>query len=144
MVVQGLPPVLEKAQQGRLTSKTLTNGCQIGMENIVKKTQVAGFLSKKIFWFLICKKKIKWLKRGTTKYYGLKNSEKKKEKKKILNPYDGNYSILFDISKCLWLISTYILSETRNYVYIIFCANTIISSATRHHSNIFLASTNNI
>ena len=23
------------------------------------------FLSKKIFWFLICKKKIKWLKRGT-------------------------------------------------------------------------------
>ena len=40
--------------------------------------------------------------------------------------------------------STYILSETRNYVYIIFCANTIISSATRHHSNISLASTNNI
>ena len=40
--------------------------------------------------------------------------------------------------------STYILSATRNYVYIIFCANTIVSSATRHHSNIFLASTNNI
>ena len=40
--------------------------------------------------------------------------------------------------------STYILSETRNYVYIIFCANRIISSATRHHSNISLASTNNI
>ena len=37
----------------------------------------AGFLSKKIFWFLICKKKIKWLKRGTKRYYGLKNSEKK-------------------------------------------------------------------
>ena len=37
MVVQGLPPVLEKVQQGRLTSKTLTKGCQIGMENIVKK-----------------------------------------------------------------------------------------------------------
>ena len=29
-------------------------------------------------------------------------------------------------------------------LYIIFCANTIVSSATRHHSNIFLASTNNI
>ena len=40
--------------------------------------------------------------------------------------------------------STYILSETRNYVYIIFCANAIISSATRHHLNISLASTNNI
>ena len=40
--------------------------------------------------------------------------------------------------------STYILSETRNYVYMIFCANTIISSATRHDSNISLASTNNI
>ena len=40
--------------------------------------------------------------------------------------------------------STYILSETRNYVYLIFCANTVISSATRHHSNISLASTNNI
>ena len=40
--------------------------------------------------------------------------------------------------------STYILSETRNYVFIIFSANTIISSATRHHSNISLASTNNI
>ena len=40
--------------------------------------------------------------------------------------------------------STYVLSETRNYVDIIFCANTIISSATRHHSNISLASTNNI
>ena len=26
-----------------------------------------GFLSKKIFWFLIFKKKIKWLKRGTKK-----------------------------------------------------------------------------
>ena len=64
--------------------------------------------------------------------------------------------ILFDISKCRWLLgggggfapqspfSTYILSETRNYVYIIFCANTIVSSATRHHSNISLANTNNI
>ena len=41
-------------------------------------------------------------------------------------------------------LSTYIFSATRNYVYIIFCANTIVSSATRHHSNIFLASTNNI
>ena len=40
--------------------------------------------------------------------------------------------------------SIYILSETINYVYIIFCANTIISSATRHHSNISLASANNI
>ena len=40
-------------------------------------------------------------------------------------------------------VSTYILSETKNYVYIIFCANTIISSTTRHHSNISLASTNN-
>ena len=40
--------------------------------------------------------------------------------------------------------STYILSETRKYANIIFCANTIISSATRHHSNISLASTNNI
>ena len=40
--------------------------------------------------------------------------------------------------------STYILSATRNYVYIIFCAKPIVSSATRHHSNIFLASTNNI
>ena len=69
--------------------------------------------------------------------------------------YDGNDSILFDIFKCRWLLagggapppdpfSTYILSETRNYVYIIFCVNTIISSATRHHSNISLASTNNI
>ena len=38
----------------------------------------------------------------------------------------------------------YILSATRNYVYIIFCANTIVSSAKRHHSNISLASTNNI
>ena len=81
-------------------------------------------------------------------------------KKIILDPYDGNDSILFDISKCCWLlgmgvggggegdrtqtlISIYILSETRNYVYIIFYANTIISSATRHHSNISLASTNN-
>ena len=66
-------------------------------------------------------------------------------KKNILDPYDGNDSILFDISKCHWLLarppfSTYILSDTRNYVYIIFCANTIISSAT----NISLASTNNI
>ena len=60
--------------------------------------------------------------------------------------------ILFDISKCRWLlgggggvgISTYILSENRNYVYIMFCSNTIISSATRHHSNISLASSNNI
>ena len=82
----------------------------------------------------------------------------KKKKKKNLDPYDGNDSILFDISKCRWLLgggggevfapqspfSTYILSATRNYVYIIFCANTIVSSATRHHSNIFLASTNNI
>ena len=32
----------------------------------------------------------------------------------------------------------------QNYVYIIFCANTIISSATRHNLNISLASTNNI
>ena len=42
--------------------------------------------------------------------------------------------------------STYILSETINYVglYIIFRANRIISSATRHHSYISLASTNNI
>ena len=40
--------------------------------------------------------------------------------------------------------STDTLSATGNYVYIIFCANTIVSSATRHHSNIFLASTNNI
>ena len=38
MVVQGLPPVLEKAQQGKLTSKTLTKGCQIEMENIVKNS----------------------------------------------------------------------------------------------------------
>ena len=37
--------------------------------------------------------------------------------------------------------STYILSETRNYVYIIFCAMAIISSATRNHSNISLATT---
>ena len=42
------------------------------------------------------------------------------------------------------LFHIYILSATRNYVYIIFCANTIVSSATRHHSNISLASTNNI
>ena len=40
--------------------------------------------------------------------------------------------------------SIYILSETRNCVYIFFCANTIIYSATRHHSNISLASTNKI
>ena len=40
--------------------------------------------------------------------------------------------------------STYVLSETRNYVDIIVCANTIISSATRPNSNISLASTNNI
>ena len=33
--------------------------------------------------------------------------------------------------------STYILSETINYVYIIFHANRIISSATRHHSYFF-------
>ena len=58
------------------------------------------FYLKQIFWFLICKKKIKWLKRGTKKYYGLKNSEKKN----ILDPYDGNDSILFDISKCCWLL----------------------------------------
>ena len=78
----------------------------------------------------------------------------------MLDPYDGNDSILFDISKYRWLLrgegggqgglrpqtpfSTYLLSETRNYVYIIFCANTIISSATRHHSNISLASNNNM
>ena len=117
----------------------------------------AWFLSKKIFWFLICKNKINWLKRGTKN-----NMASKIVKNNILDPYDGNDSILFDISKCRWLVcvcgggggarglrpqtpfSTYILSETRNYVYIIFCANTIISSATRHHSNISLVSTNNI
>ena len=69
--------------------------------------------------------------------------------KNILDPYDGNDSILFAISKCRWLLegepfSTYILSETINYVYIIFLANSIISSASRHHSYISLASTNNI
>ena len=98
--------------------------------------------------------KIKWLKRGTKN-----NMASKIVKKNILDPYNGNDdSILFDISTYSWLLvgggrggfahqtpfSTYILSETRNYVYIIFCANTIISSATRHHSNISLASTNNI
>ena len=48
-------------------------------------------------------------------------------------------SILFDISQCRWLLgaSTYILSESINYVR-------IISSATRHQSYISLASTNNI
>ena len=93
---------------------------------------------------------------------GTKNNMASKiVKKNILDPYDGNDSILFDISKCRWLLrwgggggggglrpqtpfSTYILSETRNYVYIFFCANTIISSATRHRSNFSLASTNNI
>ena len=42
--------------------------------------------------------------------------------------------------------STYILSETINYVglHIIFRANRIISSEIRHHSYISLASTNNI
>ena len=33
--------------------------------------------------------------------------------------------------------STYILSETMNYVYMIFPAKKIISSATRHHSYFF-------
>ena len=41
-------------------------------------------------------------------------------------------------------LSTYILSETIHYVYTIFRANRIISAATRHHSYISLASTNNI
>ena len=93
-----------------------------------------------------------WLKRGTKN-----NMASKIVKNNMLDPYDGNDSILFDISKCRWFLgegggggrsktpfSTYILSETKNYVYIIFRANTIISSATRHHSNISLASTNNI
>ena len=52
--------------------------------------------------------------------------------------------------KCRWLlgalplsrpptpISIYVLSETINYVYIIFSANKIISSATRHQSYISL------
>ena len=57
----------------------------------------AGFLSKKIFWFLICKKKIKGLKRGTKN-----NIASKIVKKIILDPYDGNDSILFDIFKCRW------------------------------------------
>ena len=94
-----------------------------------------GNLNKKIFWFLICKKKNNMV------------SKIPKKKKKILDPYDGNDSILFDISKCCWLLtpfSTYILSETINYVYIIFHANRILSSATSHHSYISLASTNNI
>ena len=73
-------------------------------------------------------------------------------KKNILDPFDGNNSILFDISKGRWLLggfpqtpfSTYVLSETINYVYIISRANRVISSATRHHSYISLASTNNI
>ena len=83
----------------------------------------------------------KWLKRGTKN-----NMAAKIVKKNILDPYEGNDSILFDISKWRWQapFSTYILSETRNYVYIIFCANTIISSATKHHSNISLASIYNI
>ena len=42
-------------------------------------------------------KKIKWLKRGT------KNNMASKIVKKIY-PYDGNDSILFDISKCRWLL----------------------------------------
>ena len=82
------------------------------------------------------------------------NMASKIVKKNILDPFNGNDSILFDSSK--WgggagagfapqtLFSTYILSETRNYVYTIFCANTIISSATRQHSNISLARTKNI
>ena len=30
--------------------------------------------------------------------------KKKKKKKKNLDPHDGNDSILFDISKCRWLL----------------------------------------
>ena len=58
-----------------------------------------GGLSKKIFWFLICKKQIKWLKRGTKNNMASKIGENI-----ILDPYDGNDSILFDISKCCWLL----------------------------------------
>ena len=117
--------------------------CQFDYLGVSGGGMGAGFLSKKIFWFLICKKKIKWLKRST------KNNTASKIVKKYIFWTHMMEMILFDISKCRWLlggggVSTYILSENRNYVYIIFCSNTIISSATRHHSNISLASSNNI
>ena len=44
--------------------------------------------------------KIKWLKRGT--------------KNNILDPYDGNTSILFDISICRWLLGN--VTSFRGYL----------------------------
>ena len=50
----------------KLLSKYLQSDTNKGL-TIWLSGRGAGFLSKKIFWFLICKKKIKWLKRGTKK-----------------------------------------------------------------------------
>ena len=85
--------------------------------------------------------KIKWLKRVLKDIM----ASKKVKKKKNLDPYDGGGSgggrglrppdPLFHI---------YTFWNQKLCIYnLIFCANTIISSATRHHSNISLASTNN-
>ena len=60
----------------------------------------AGFLSKKNILVLdMQEKKMKRLKRGTKKIIWLQ----KYWEKNILDPYDGNDSILFDIYKCCWL-----------------------------------------
>ena len=99
---------------------------------------------------MICKKKIKWLRRGSQK----NNMSSKIVKKKIfwthmmeMIPFYLIFSNVIGVWGCeapQTPLSTYILSETIHYVYTIFRANRIISAAARHLSYISLASTNNI
>ena len=115
-----------------------------------------GLYPKNVF-VLDLQEKNKWLKRGT------KNKMASKIVKKIfwthmmeMIPFYVIFPNVVGFCVCVgggggrWgfapqtPFSTYILSETRNYVYIIFCDTTIIFSAIRHHSNISLVSTNNI
>ena len=126
-----------------------------------------GFYLKKYFGSWYARKKIKWFKRGTKD--NIKNSEKKifwthmMEMipfylifPNVVGFWGGmlkldnqsmricNFPVETPATTIQTPFSMYILSETRNCVYIYFCANTIIYSATRHHSNISLASTNKI